>query len=214
VGACAERTSRRPLREGLSPWFLVPRLRGWATPTTAKKRPPHPRGGRCFVGRSGQFQRPQHPRSNLRAGALTYAVALCLRYASLRLDELGGPDQLGGDGPSLGGREGPALLARPVRVPQVQGETVVVLGDADPERRGRLRLPRAEPRAVLGVQVGVAPAEVRHGGHSCPLACPTRCKDLDGILLRLVGCEVVTELLVVAQVDGDVASSVAMLACM
>jgi len=63
---------------------------------------------------------------------------------------------------SLGGREGPALLSRPHRVPEVEGETVLFLGDVDPERRGRLRLPRAEPRTVLGVQVGVAPGAMRH----------------------------------------------------
>jgi len=64
---------------------------------------------------------------------------------SLSLDELGGPDQLGGEGPSLGGRERPPLLARAHRVPQVEGESVVILGDVDPERLDRLRLSRAEP---------------------------------------------------------------------
>ncbi len=91
------------------------------------------------------------------SGGAVVCRALCLGYAGLSLDELGGPDQLGGDGPGLGGRDGSPLLSRPHRVPEVEGETVVVLGDVDPERRGRLRLPRAEPRTtVLVVDVRVA----------------------------------------------------------
>ncbi len=45
--------------------------------------------------------------------------------------ELGGSDQLGGDGPSLTGREGPALLSRQHRVPEVERETVAVLVPAN-----------------------------------------------------------------------------------
>ena len=94
----------------------------------------------------------KHP-AHSSSGVLVVCRALCLGYAGPCLDELGGPDQLGGDGPGLGGREGSPLLSRPHRVPEVEGETVVVLGDVDPERRARLRLSRAESRAVVGVDV-------------------------------------------------------------
>ena len=97
----------------------------------------------CFLTLAAR----QHPRSYSSEGAvveLSNALdsyrrgGLCLGLASLSLDELGGPDQLGGDGPSLGAREGSPLLARAHRVPEVEGDAVAVLGDVDPERLDRL----------------------------------------------------------------------------